>query len=78
MTVAYLIFGPQGSGKSTAAKKLELEKTAIRFSIDEWAVGLFGKDMPDPIDYAWITERVERTLNRIWDTCPLCQHSCRL
>ena len=36
------------------------ELGALRFSIDEWMVPLFGPDQPDPIRFDWMIERVNR------------------
>jgi predicted kinase len=40
-----LLAGPVGSGKTTYARALE-EKGAVRFSIDEWMIRLYGHHMP--------------------------------
>lgn len=39
---AHLIIGFIGAGKTTFAKKLEVETGAVRFTKDEWMVRLFG------------------------------------
>jgi predicted kinase len=36
------------SGKTTLAKKLEYERSALRLTPDEWQVGLFGQDAEEP------------------------------
>src|SRR5947199_1655405 len=36
------------SGKTTLAKKLEHERSALRLTADEWQVGLFGQDAKEP------------------------------
>ena len=36
------------SGKTTLAKKLEHEQSALRLTPDEWQVGLFGQDAKEP------------------------------
>jgi len=36
------------SGKTTLAKKLEHERSALRLTPDEWQVGLFGQDAKEP------------------------------
>ena len=36
------------SGKTTLAKKLEQEQSALRLTPDEWQIGLFGQDAEDP------------------------------
>ena len=36
------------SGKTTLARKLEQERSALRLTPDEWQVGLFGQDAKEP------------------------------
>src|SRR5436189_4724618 len=36
------------SGKTTLAKQLEHERSALRLTPDEWQVGLFGQDAKEP------------------------------
>ncbi len=36
------------SGKTTLARKLEIERSALRLTPDEWHVRLFGQDADDP------------------------------
>ena len=43
---AHLIHGYLGAGKTTLAKRLEVELGAIRYSPDEWIVKLYGVDPP--------------------------------
>lgn len=42
----YLICGLPGSGKTRLAKKLEKENQAIRFTLDEWVISLYGHGYP--------------------------------
>ncbi len=42
MTNLYLIYGFAGAGKTTFARKLEADISAIRFTHDEWMVKLYG------------------------------------
>src|SRR5687768_18024130 len=42
------MFGLPCSGKTTLAKKLEYERSALRLTPDEWQVGLFGQDAKEP------------------------------
>ena len=60
MTQVILVIGCTGAGKTTYARKLAEEIGAIRFSIDEWMVPLFGEDIPEPIRFDWMMERVNR------------------
>ncbi|MDP4011811.1 MAG: ATP-binding protein [Candidatus Roizmanbacteria bacterium] len=39
----HLICGLPGSGKTTLAKKIEKEKSAVRFAPDEWIKDIWGK-----------------------------------
>jgi predicted kinase len=36
------------SGKTTLAKKLEQERSALRLTADEWQIALFGQDANEP------------------------------
>ncbi|MCP4321618.1 MAG: ATP-binding protein [Alteromonadales bacterium] len=45
MSKIYFICGFIGSGKTTYSKKLAVEKSAFRFSIDEWMIPLYGDHM---------------------------------
>ena len=55
-----LIVGCTGAGKTTYALKLAGELGAVRFSIDEWMTALFWADSPQPLQFEWTMERVER------------------
>lgn len=55
-----LIVGCTGAGKTTYARQLADEIGAVRFSIDEWMTALFWTDSPQPIEFAWTMERIER------------------
>ena len=61
-----LIVGCTGAGKTTYARALADEIGAMRFSIDEWMMPLFGPDVPQPIEFAWMMERVNRCEAMIW------------
>jgi predicted kinase len=56
----HMICGSTGAGKSTYAKALAEKIGGIHFAIDEWMVALFWKDSPDPIEFDWAVERVNR------------------
>ena len=43
-----MMVGLPGSGKTELAKKLEIERSALRLNIDEWHVPLFGQDANEP------------------------------
>jgi predicted kinase len=64
----HLVFGSQGAGKSTYARQLARSISATIFSIDDWMLELYGPDMPQPLNFAWIMERVKRCESRIWKT----------
>ena len=55
-----LIVGCTGAGKTTYALKLADKLGAVRFSIDEWMTALFWADSPQPLQFQWTMERVER------------------
>ncbi len=65
MSTLHLVFGPQGAGKSTEARRLAAALGAVRMSIDDWMAGLFGPDLPLPLDLGWVMERVRRCEQRI-------------
>jgi predicted kinase len=44
--MVFLLCGMTGSGKTTYARKLEEERGAVRLSLDEWMIRLFGHHMP--------------------------------
>ncbi len=48
MVTLHLMVGLPCSGKSTLAKKLEHEQSALRLTTDEWHVRLFGQDAEEP------------------------------
>ena len=62
----HLIAGSTGAGKTTYAMGLAAETGALRFSIDEWMTTLFEADRPDPIEFAWMIERIGRCEAMIW------------
>jgi predicted kinase len=64
----HVIFGPSGAGKSTYAKDLARRTPAVHFAIDEWMARLFAADMPEPVEFEWMMERVERCEAQIWST----------
>lgn len=68
MPTIHIVYGQQGAGKTSYAQQLADLEQGIRFSIDEWMAELFGPDLPQPLDFAWIMERVTRCEARIWQT----------
>jgi len=44
--VVYLIVGLPGAGKTTHAKELEINASALRLTPDEWQIALFGEQNP--------------------------------
>jgi predicted kinase len=42
--ILYLIVGLPGAGKTTKARQLEVEASALRFTPDEWMHALFGRN----------------------------------
>ena len=68
MGTVHIVFGPQGAGKSTYSRRLAAETQAVHFSIDEWMHRLYGPDLPKPLNFSWIMERVQRCEEQIWVT----------
>jgi predicted kinase len=64
----HLVFGPQGAGKSTYSRSLAKQLNGTVFSIDEWMARLYGPDLPKPLNFIWIMERVKRCEIQIWIT----------
>lgn len=48
MATLYLMVGLPCSGKTTLAQKLEHEQSALRLTVDEWHIALFGQDAEEP------------------------------
>jgi predicted kinase len=63
-----VIFGPSGAGKTTYANAFARREGAVAFILDDWMARLFGPDIPDPIEYEWMVERVGRCEAQIWST----------
>ena len=64
----HVIVGPCGAGKTTYAHDFARRSGAVAFVLDDWMARLFGPDIPDPIEYAWMLERVARCEAQIWAT----------
>jgi predicted kinase len=63
-----VIFGPSGAGKTTYAHDFARRTGAVAFILDDWMARLFGPDIPDPIEFHWMLERVSRCEAQIWST----------
>lgn len=48
MATLHLMIGLPCSGKTTLAQKLEHEQSALRLTVDEWHIRLFGQDAEEP------------------------------
>ena len=59
MTTLHLLCGFIGAGKTTFAKSLERDHSAILFSHDEWMVRLYGRNPP--------TEHFQEYFHRVED-----------
>jgi predicted kinase len=62
----HAIFGPSGAGKTTYAHGFARREKAVAFILDDWMARLFAPDMPQPIEYEWMIERVQRCEAQIW------------
>jgi predicted kinase len=63
-----VIFGPCGAGKTTYAHTFARREKAVAFILDDWMARMFGPDMPEPLQYDWMLERVARCEAQIWAT----------
>jgi predicted kinase len=61
-----VIFGPCGAGKTTYAHAFARREKAVAFILDDWMARLFGPDMPEPLQYEWMLERVGRCEAQVW------------
>lgn len=48
MATLHLMVGLPCSGKTTLARRLEQERSALRLTADEWQLRLFGQDAEEP------------------------------
>jgi predicted kinase len=62
----HVIFGPSGAGKTTYAHTFARREKAVAFILDDWMARLYGPDMPEPLEYDWMIERVGRCEAQIW------------
>jgi len=58
--IVHIVAGSTGAGKTTYSMSLAEKEGGIRFSIDEWMGKLFWMDSPQPIQYEWAIERINR------------------
>jgi predicted kinase len=74
---AFLIHGYLGAGKTTLARRLEIEEAAIRFTHDEWMRFLYaprdarscwptGDDLPET-RFSKYAERVSGVMETVWN-----------
>lgn len=66
--VLHVVFGPSGAGKTSYALAAARRDGMVPFILDDWMATLFGPDMPSPIEYEWMIERVGRCEEQIWST----------
>jgi predicted kinase len=62
---AHLFCGLVGVGKTTLARQIAEEETAVRFSLDEWMFRLYGQLHYDDPSYV---SRLDECKDLIWDT----------
>jgi predicted kinase len=70
MAILHLMVGLPGSGKTTLARALEAEYAALRLTVDEWHVRLFGNDVhdeSDDTDFATHNARHAAIESLLWD-----------
>jgi predicted kinase len=65
---AFLIHGFLGAGKTTLARRLEVEQIAIRFTHDEWMRSLYGDDPPET-RFSEYADRVSGVMETVWTRC---------
>ncbi len=58
-----MLIGPVGAGKTTFARRLERDRNAIRFSLDEWMTHLYGHHMSRELFNARLELCMELILN---------------
>lgn len=66
MAQIHLIIGPVGAGKSTFARQLCREHSAVCLNLDEWMARLFRADRPEEGVMQWYAERTARCIEQIW------------
>ena len=63
----HLVCGSTGAGKTTYSGALAERIGGVHFAIDDWMVRLFWADSPQPIQFDWTIERVNRCEDQIAD-----------
>lgn len=66
MSKIHLISGLVGAGKSTHARALAQENSALYFATDQWMRLLYSADLSGEMDYDWAMERIGRIEEMIW------------
>jgi predicted kinase len=67
MATLHLIVGLPCAGKTTYAKTLELEESALRFTPDEWHTRLFGQDFGLDLEHPEHDSRHGLIETMMWD-----------
>lgn len=70
MAMLHLMVGLPCSGKTTLARQLETKHNALRLTLDEWHIRLFGHDFGDNMDESDQTRHVvkhEAVESVMWD-----------
>jgi predicted kinase len=65
---AFLIHGYLGTGKTTLAGRLEVERATIRFTHDEWMRSLYGDDPPET-RFSEYAKHVSGLMETVWTRC---------
>ena len=69
IATAHLLYGSIGAGKTTYAARLAADHNAIRFTVDEWVAGLYGRDGAGIPDFDLQSERIRDVMEPIWSRC---------
>jgi predicted kinase len=65
---AFMIHGYLGAGKTTLARRLEVEHAAIRFTHDYWMRTLYGDDPPEDL-FSEYAKRMSSVMEMVWTRC---------
>jgi predicted kinase len=70
MATAHLLHGYLGVGKTTLARRLEHELSAVRFTHDEWMTRLYGDDPKvEREEFEDMWRRVHTQMEPVWSRC---------